>query len=661
MISGTSAIFKSRVNHTRLYPHKNQFTYGVYGYLFNLKELPSLQKHLNGFSFNQKNIVSLHSADYLSATNDSLEDKVKKILIQHENYEPIHDIFLLTSARYFGYAFNPVSFFFVYGPEHHLHTVIAEVHNTFGETHVYLVNLQNPKAPKTFHVSPFFSTQGHYEFLFDIQPNRLNIHINLIQNNQKVLLSSWNGHLVPLTQAAFLKTILAYPFGPLLTVPRITYQAAKLFFLKRLPVYTKPIPMHPNTLRKKPATGFQRLCQKAVLNYLAGIQNRHLQLKLPYGELFSFGDTTQTPELIHIHDYAFFTRAALHGDVGFAESFMAGEWSTPTLTHVIELFILNAENLNYHNVNQAWYGRFLNRLIHLRRSNSIKKSKHNIQAHYDLSNAFFKLFLDTSLMYSSAVFQYPTQTLEEAQHYKRSLLIKKAKIQAHHHVLEIGSGWGSFAIQAARETGCKVTTITLSEEQFKFTQELIKHEKLEQQITIKLCDYRQVQGQFDRIVSIEMIEAVGEAFLPSYFKQCDALLKPDGLLVLQAITIPDHRYATYKNTPDFIQKHIFPGGFLPSISALCQVAGQHTPLVLEELINIGPHYASTLAQWKTRFLSQLPQVKTLGFDEVFIRKWEYYLSYCEAGFATRHINTHHLVFSRPNNLHLDVPYQDRVM
>jgi cyclopropane-fatty-acyl-phospholipid synthase len=291
-----------------------------------------------------------------------------------------------------------------------------------------------------------------------------------------------------------------------------------------------------------------------------------------------------------------------------------------------------------------------NRLGHLIRANSREGSRKNISAHYDLNNEFFALFLDPSMTYSSAVFAKPDEDLEEAQREKYDRLCRKLKLNSSDHVLEIGSGWGGFVVHAAKNYGCRITTVTISSEQFVYATERVEKEGLSHLVEVRLQDYRTIDGEYDKIVSIEMLEAVGHEFLETYFKKVQSILKKDGIAAFQVITSPDSRYEQFRTGVDFIQKHIFPGSLLPSIAAMNDAVHATGDMHLHHLEEFGLSYARTLAQWKESFNAKLDQVRTLGFDEAFIRKWNYYLSYCEAGFAMRNISVVQMVYARPNNL-----------
>jgi len=291
--------------------------------------------------------------------------------------------------------------------------------------------------------------------------------------------------------------------------------------------------------------------------------------------------------------------------------------------------------------------RMLRAAAHWCRRNTRAGSKRNIAAHYDLSNEFFSLMLDPTMTYSSGIFDRPGMTLEQASIEKYDRICRRIDLRPGDHLLEIGTGWGGFAEHAVRNYGCRVTTTTISEEQYAYAAQRFRAAGIGRRINLLRHDYRDLSGTFDKLVSIEMIEAVGESFLPGYFEKCSRLLKPDGLFCLQAITIPDHRYASYRRSVDFIQQYIFPGGFLPSVGAIARCVGDRTDFRFLQLEDFGPDYAETLARWRHNFWREIPKVKALGFDKRFIRTWHYYLCYCEAGFHERQIGVAQILLSKP--------------
>ena len=360
---------------------------------------------------------------------------------------------------------------------------------------------------------------------------------------------------------------------------------------------------------------------------------------------------------LEIYNNRFFIKTVLYGDIGFAESFIDRDFETSNLTKLIELALLNAKYLGTTSENEKNklinLMPFFNRFKHSLRRNSKTNARKNISAHYDLSNDFYKLMLDKTMMYSSAVFENKDQDLYDAQKNKLEKLSSKLNIKDGSKVLEIGSGWGAMAIHLAKDKKCDVTTVTLSVEQKKLCKERFKKEGVEDKIDILLKDYRDLKGEFDAIIAVEMFEAVGREYFHIFFKKCQELLKPSGVLVLQVITIPDQRYKAYSKGSDFIQKYIFPGGHLPSILKILETTSKHTRLNLNHLEEFTEHYAKTLNIWHENFENNLDEVKKLGFDDYFIRMWKMYLNYCEAGFLTRNINLHQLVFTRDQNIYLN--------
>jgi cyclopropane-fatty-acyl-phospholipid synthase len=350
--------------------------------------------------------------------------------------------------------------------------------------------------------------------------------------------------------------------------------------------------------------------------------------------------------LIEIKHPDFYRRLMKGGSIAAGEAYMDGWWESPDLTSLMELMALNLNAVDSIEDNSSFLSRVLYKLAHWVNRNTVSQSKENIGAHYDLGNDLYSTFLDERMLYSSGIFLTPGDSLEQAQINKMERLCQQLKLKSTDHVIEIGTGWGGMAIYMASRYGCSVTTTTISEEQFEYAKRQVDALGLNDKITLLKQDYRVLEGQYDKLVSIEMIEAVGKSFLSSYFEKCQQLLKPKGVMAIQAITITDQRYDNYADNVDFIQKYIFPGGFLPSITAITQCSTTHTDLIVRDLFDIGPHYATTLRAWRKRFELALSQVKHLGYDERFIRMWTYYFCYCEGGFRAKSISTVHMTFQR---------------
>jgi cyclopropane-fatty-acyl-phospholipid synthase len=385
--------------------------------------------------------------------------------------------------------------------------------------------------------------------------------------------------------------------------------------------------------------------QRILFFLLQNLKGGELQVALPDGEVVTFGKSSADgAAVLKVHDNAFFNRTVRHGAMGFAESYMDGQWSSPEIAKLLILFNNNMTMLQK-SIGKNRLTQWLNRIIHILRPNTREGAKRNIHAHYDLGNEFYALWLDATMTYSSALFRDSQQTLRDAQTEKYRALAASTNIGPDDHVLEIGCGWGGFAEFAAREIGCKVTGITISNEQLVFAQNRIAMAGLSDKVDFRFCDYRELEEQFDRIVSIEMFEAVGESYWPTYFEQVHNCLKPGGKAGLQIITISEQRFESYRKKTDFIQRYIFPGGMLPSPERLDrEFASADLSLLARE--DFAHDYSRTLKEWRHRFLDVWPEVKALGFDERFRNMWEYYLAYCEAGFSTGSIDVSHFTVTR---------------
>jgi cyclopropane-fatty-acyl-phospholipid synthase len=347
-----------------------------------------------------------------------------------------------------------------------------------------------------------------------------------------------------------------------------------------------------------------------------------------------------------VRDPAFYSELAYGGSVGAAESYMLGHWSTPELTGLLRLMLANREALDALEGGLARVSSPLRLLAHWLHMNTRAGSRRNISAHYDLGNDFFRLMLDETMMYSCALFERPDMSLAEASRAKLDLVCRKLGLGPSNHVIEIGTGWGGFAIHAAGRYGCRVTTTTISPSQYELARERVRAAGLDDRVTVLLEDYRDLRGQFDRLVSIEMIEAIGHKQFGEFFRRSAELLTRDGRMVLQSITIADRHFAQARDEVDFIKRYIFPGCCIPSVGALTEAMVAASDLRLVHLEDIGPHYATTLATWRRNFHARLDEVRALGYPDTFIRMWEYYLCYCEAGFAERTLGDVHMVMTR---------------
>ncbi len=388
-----------------------------------------------------------------------------------------------------------------------------------------------------------------------------------------------------------------------------------------------------------------RKAREGVLARLSGLHVGRLQVR-EGGVAMAFGPGGGLAASIRVHDPSFYADVALGGSVGAAEAYMRGAWSTDDLTALLRLMIRNLAILDDMEGGLARVSAPLRRAAHWLRRNSRAGSRRNIAAHYDLGNEFFRLMLDETWMYSCAVFERPGMTLREAQEAKLDRICRRLALGPRDHLLEIGTGWGGFALHAAGRYGCRVTTTTISPSQFELARERVRDAGLAGRVTLLLEDYRDLDGRFDKLVSIEMIEAIGHSQYGEFFRRAAERLVPGGRMLLQTITIADHRYEHARDEVDFIKRYVFPGATIPAVSALASAMAGSSDLRILALEDIGPHYATTLARWRANFLAKLGQVRAQGFPDTFIRLWEYYLCYCEAGFAEGQLGDAQILFER---------------
>ena len=399
------------------------------------------------------------------------------------------------------------------------------------------------------------------------------------------------------------------------------------------------------------ARWIDRLCRPLLFSRLRKIEVGQVKIIDDNGEQV-FGAAEESGELyveLKIEDPRFYSDIAFGGTVAAGEAYMQGYWRCNNLTALVRIMLRNREVMDQVEGGFSLFKAPILRVLHWLNRNSQVGSRRNIEAHYDLGNEMFELFLDPTMMYSCAYYADDTTSLDDAATAKLQRICDKLQLSASDHVVEIGTGWGGFAIYAATHYGCKVTTTTISKQQFEVAQQRVQAAGLEDRVTLLMEDYRDLKGTYDKLVSIEMIEAVGPQYLDTYFAKCSSLLKPDGLMLIQAITIQDQFYDQAIKSVDFIQRYIFPGGFIPSVTAISNAVKNSTDTRLFQMEDIGPHYATTLRDWRQRFFENIDQVKSLGYSEQFIAMWEFYLCYCEGGFLERTLGTSHLVFTKPQN------------
>lgn len=407
-----------------------------------------------------------------------------------------------------------------------------------------------------------------------------------------------------------------------------------------------------STLKTKKRNGYlQSFARKLVLAKLKKLSFGKLNI-IENNELFEFGNAAELTATIIILDSNFYSEIAFGGSIGAGESYMLNDWQADNLTNVVRIMVRNQNVMDTLEGGFEWLSKPLLKLLHWLNRNTQDGSRKNIAAHYDLGNDFFKLWLDPSMMYSAAIFAEDNLSLDVAALTKLKVICEKLDLKPTDHVVEIGTGWDGFAIYAAKSYGCHVTTTTISKQQYELAQARVLAENLQDKVTLLLNDYRDLTGKFDKLVSIEMVEAVGHHFYDTYFAKCADLLKPNGMALIQAITITDQRFESAKNSVDFIQRYIFPGSNIPSITAMLSSITKVSDLRLFNLEDIGPHYATTLAAWRHNFFNKLQEVRALGYSEAFIKMWEFYLCYCEGGFTERALGDVHLLLVKPDNRRL---------
>ena len=397
--------------------------------------------------------------------------------------------------------------------------------------------------------------------------------------------------------------------------------------------------------------------------FKSGLQKKFKNLKTGHisvndgDETFTFGDSSSDEKVsVDIHSQEFYVMTGSGGALGIAEAYVAGYWSSDDVVKLFQIILRNRDILLSLEKGFAKLVKPINKMIHRGRQNTLKGSKENILAHYDLSNDFYKLWLDPSMTYSCAFFNNDSVTLEEASIEKLDRICRKLDLSEDDSVLEIGTGWGSFSIHAVKNYGCKVTTTTISDAQFDYARSRIEDEGLESKITLINKDYRDLDGKYDKIVSIEMIEAVGYEYIPDYFSKLSSLLKNNGLVALQGITYNDQNFEVYKNSVDFIKKYIFPGSCLISIAQIIDVIKKDTDLAMVDMEDITKHYAVTLNRWRKNFMDVIPKVKEMGYSQAFINMWEFYFLYCEAGFSERNIGDVQMIFAKSGSRNINISY-----
>ncbi len=669
-----SALYTGVVMHARQTPARNVFRYRVAAFLIDLDEIGELNRRLRLLGIDSAAPITLHRGDHLGDPQRSIKENVLAFLAEHDVDLAGGRVQLLTNLRIFGYVFNPISVFYCHGAAGDLRAVVAEVGNTFGERHLYLLDERCQvragrrrawQVDKQMHVSPFFGLDQRYEFALTEPDENVFVGVTVSHDGDKPFHATLTGRRHELTDATLAWSLLRHPLMPQRVTALIHWQAIRLA-LKRVPFHPKPAfrigdgSIAPKTAQParrglKPPPPARRsplapITKALTLFALTRPERGSIALRTPEGRVRRHRAERPGPHVdIAIHaPNQLYRRLAVRGMTGIGESYVAGDWDAEDLPSAMESLLRRGEEVSRSRIGRLTTGlRTLRPSLPDRFEEAIARRR--IGYHYDLGNDFYTLFLDDSLTYSCAVFDGPDDTLEAAQHRKHRMICDRLLLGPDDHLLEVGCGWGAFAQVAAGDFGARVTGVTLSNEQHDMARERLAAAGLGGRTDIRLDDYRTLEGTFSRIASTEMIEAVPHHELPGYFGSLDRLLAPDGLVCIQAIAIPDQRYERYRRSRDWISEYIFPGGNVPSLKAMLDAITKGSSLMVNGVEDIGIHYAETLRRWRLRFEANREAVLALGFDETFIRGWRFYLATCEAAFRARSIHVYQLVLTRPFN------------
>lgn len=683
-----SAMYTGTVMHCRPEGPRNRFRYPVCMYALDLDELPELGSRLRMFGERAPAPLTLRAADHVGDPERPIRENVEEALRAHGVTMPIGRMVLVTNLRVLGYVFNPISCVWCWDERGELAALVAEVSNTFGERHLYVLPAAEAvprgrylswERDKAMHVSPFFGMEHRYRFVAAPPGERLFLEVSVWHGGTRVLQATLEGRRRPFTDRALAWAQLRYPLMPVRVITLIHLQALRLHRLgarfHRKPRFragegsmsvtasngsapastngaapqspTRQGLRPPPPAGRSPFTPFIRRMGMGMVLTRPTIGS--LTTRLPDGTVHRADSGRPGPSpTLTIHSRDLWRRFARRGMTGVGESYVAGDWDADDLPGAMELLLRRSEASR-----TLPAGRVATAVRDLRPRLPERVSMHlagrHIQYHYDLGNDLYRLFLDDTMTYSCAVFTEPGQSLEDAQRVKHRMICDKLRLRPGDRILEIGCGWGAFALVAAGEYGAHVTGVTLSREQHALATRRAEDAGLADRIDIRLQDYRTLEGRFDGIASTEMIEAIGHRELPTFFRACDRLLADDGLACIQAIAVPDQRYDRYRRSRDWITEYIFPGATVPSMRAMVEAMTDASELMVHHVEDIGIHYAETLRRWRVRFEEQRAEVLGLGFDEGFIRAWRFYLAGCEAAFRARSIHDYQLVLTRPFN------------
>ncbi len=673
-----SGLYEGSLLHARTAPAHNAFRYPVCFYGLDLDELPELDRRLTLFGYNRPAVLTFRDGDHLGDPQRPCKENVVAFLAERGIDLAGGRVLLITNLRLLGYVFNPVSYFHCYAADGSLAAIVAEVSNTFGERHSYLLTAENRvrdgarqvyEHRKVMHVSPFFGMDQTYRFSFEGPGERMHAGVGIAEGGEQPFWAELTGVRHPLTDARIARALVRYPLMSQQVSGLIHWQAVKLA-MKKVPFHRKPRfspgegsvttavaegePRQPSRRALRPLPDPRRspltpLARRAALWGLGSPARGRISVRLPDGTVRRAGDPSTGPDVeVTVGSKDLWRRLATRGRLAIGESYVAGDWWADDLVGLLEILAVTAEDVRSRPP-ASLLMEAQRRRPRLPARSDLPGAKRDIQYHYDLGNDLYALFLDPSWTYSCAVFEHPGMSLEEAQAAKYRRICDKLDLGPGSHVLEIGCGWGGFALHAASEYGARVTGLTLSEEQAALARERVADAGLTDRVEILLQDYRTMEGTFTHVASIEMLEAIGHRELPVYFAAVDRLLAPGGVACIQTIAVPDQRYERYRRGNDWIRQYVFPGALIPSLDAITSAMTRSSELIVHGVENIGYHYARTLQIWREDFLANRERVLALGYDDRFVRTWEFYLAFCEAGFRTRALHDYQLVLTRPFN------------
>lgn len=645
------ALVVGRLHHARSTPVEHSFAMPHYQWLVDVDDLPDFGRML-------RPVTTIASSDHLSggASGGGIRGDLGQFLAEHDvTIEADDRVVMLAHARIAGHVFDPLTVYWCIKENGQLRALVFEVHNTYGQRHAYLVKPDaagRARVPKEFFVSPFNDVSGWYDVRMITRADRVTVVIELSDEHGVSFSASVTGRPQPANRRSVLQVALRHAFMTQRVSLMIRAHGIRLW-LAGLKIYRRP-DARP---RRRPVTAgalgarlrrswLGRQTAQRVVGLVA--TRVPVDLRLPGGRTVdrrrsaSDHQGAGRPAIEIVRPERLYERLAIDPKQAIGEAYVAGDWRAAPGTDLAEALTPFAQRMS--DCLPAWLMRLrrvVDRPLPAEQENSKSGSRRNIEAHYDLSNQLFAGFLDSTMSYSSALFEraqpLAEQSLEMAQLRKIDAALDAAGVGAGTRLLEIGCGWGSLAIRAAQR-GAQVKTTTLSREQADWTRRRVIEESLEDRIEVVELDYREIEGRFDALISIEMIEAVGEQYWPEYFAAIDRLLVPGGEAVIQSILMDHDRLMTTRNSYGWIQKHIFPGGLIPSEQAIREVATTQTQLNAGRALHFGPDYAETLRRWRQRFAGNWQQLSELGFDEEFRRKWEFYLAYCQAGFAAGYLD-----------------------